>query len=414
MKEGELLEHLQRALVGAYDVGELRQALKFGMNVDLAHVTGASGLSAQVYDLITWAERNGRLDELLRVACDRRPTDPALAALRTALPGQPRPSAPVRSNLPPRHTALIGRAVQVDEILRLLRLKEPLIAIQGEIGIGKSALANIVAHTCQEERLFDTFYWWNARYTRTPTDEFLRSLGRFLEDRRPTDPSTAGYSREYVHELLRSARTLLVITKVTEDYHGEIIEFLHDTPQDTSCIVTSLSLITFASRVIRPEPFNEDEARALLQSRLAKLECRIPALSTEQIAELNALSGGSPVILSLAAGWLCRGDRFEDLTRTLTSDRKNPLRALCKSLYDDLGPLEKSALEVICSHGDKISGEELMHSLGVTDAYVLNDEVLSRLRSRALLREDRGDTFAESSFSPASGPLRRMFLSLFQ
>lgn len=72
---GAVLSLVRDALLSSFDAGELRQFATARLNVELAHVapTGED-LAEQAWELVRWAERNGRLGDLVRAAALERPT----------------------------------------------------------------------------------------------------------------------------------------------------------------------------------------------------------------------------------------------------------------------------------------------------------------------------------------------------
>lgn len=62
------------ALLACFDAGELRQFAASGLGVDLDHVVAAGDdLTEQAWELVGWAERNGRLGDLVWAAGKARP-----------------------------------------------------------------------------------------------------------------------------------------------------------------------------------------------------------------------------------------------------------------------------------------------------------------------------------------------------
>lgn len=84
---GAQVKQFQDALLDAFDAGSLAQMVRIRLDQNLAAIAGGSNLSALVFDLIGWAQRQGRLDDLLDGALAEAPGNAALQALLAALRG---------------------------------------------------------------------------------------------------------------------------------------------------------------------------------------------------------------------------------------------------------------------------------------------------------------------------------------
>ena len=83
---GPELNQIQHALLSAFpSQSSLGQMIRFGMNENLGVIASGSNLGDVVFSLITWAEAQGRLDELVAAARRFVPGNPDLKALPTAL-----------------------------------------------------------------------------------------------------------------------------------------------------------------------------------------------------------------------------------------------------------------------------------------------------------------------------------------
>ena len=69
---GQQQKALQDALEDAFTLEELRGMVRTAMNQNLDAVAGGSNLRAVVFNLVEWAQRTGRLDELIDGARDRQ------------------------------------------------------------------------------------------------------------------------------------------------------------------------------------------------------------------------------------------------------------------------------------------------------------------------------------------------------
>jgi hypothetical protein len=75
---GKQVEAFQEALLGAFSRDDLEQMLKIDLEEDLDEIVKPGKRSAVVFELIGWAERETRVEDLLAAALARRPKSEAL------------------------------------------------------------------------------------------------------------------------------------------------------------------------------------------------------------------------------------------------------------------------------------------------------------------------------------------------
>ena len=75
---GAQIMQFQEALLSAYDGPGLAQMVRIRLDEDLAAVAGGANLSEMVFNLILWAERTGRTDELVVGASASNPQNALL------------------------------------------------------------------------------------------------------------------------------------------------------------------------------------------------------------------------------------------------------------------------------------------------------------------------------------------------
>ena len=84
---GPQVKQFQDALLSAFDGDSLREMMKFELDENLDAIAKNSNLRTVVFDLITWAQRTGKLDRLLDGALKTVPGNAELQALNKALRG---------------------------------------------------------------------------------------------------------------------------------------------------------------------------------------------------------------------------------------------------------------------------------------------------------------------------------------
>jgi hypothetical protein len=89
---GDQARKLHAAILSGFSGPDLEQVLRFDLNERLDNITGSGPLSAVVMNLITWAEQNGKTDDLVRAVQRARPNNNEIqAAAKSIL--SPTPSA---------------------------------------------------------------------------------------------------------------------------------------------------------------------------------------------------------------------------------------------------------------------------------------------------------------------------------
>ena len=86
---GPQVQELMASLLDAYDEGSLRQMVRFQLDEHLDLIAGGGNLAQVVFNLIAWAERTGRIAELIAKAQAYNPGNARLAAFARSLPGIP-------------------------------------------------------------------------------------------------------------------------------------------------------------------------------------------------------------------------------------------------------------------------------------------------------------------------------------
>jgi hypothetical protein len=77
----EFVRLLKEALMHAFNEPELRELVKFGLKENLDEITKAGTFSERTFQLVEWADRRGRLDELYQAALAKNPNNPGLKGL---------------------------------------------------------------------------------------------------------------------------------------------------------------------------------------------------------------------------------------------------------------------------------------------------------------------------------------------
>lgn len=139
-----LRTQLFEALNSAFDYASLKIMLSLQMDVKIEDVSLAKNLQSVIFDLIDWAEKNGRVDELVTKAHADRPGNPDLAAAFNGIVSQ-QPAAdeiPLPVSLPAPPPDFTGRAKELKDLqAHLIPGQAALAGLFGLPGAGKTVLA---------------------------------------------------------------------------------------------------------------------------------------------------------------------------------------------------------------------------------------------------------------------------------
>jgi tetratricopeptide (TPR) repeat protein len=253
-------------------------------------------------------------------------------------------------NLPRRqHNRLIGRDQELAEIENFLSLRHRVgvVCISGGGGVGKTALALEIAHSCYEygaelppEERFDAVIWVTAKNVellpggqvqRQPTftdlDGIYRAMADLLDIPVIFRTATQAEKNIIVTRLLAEKRILLMLDNLEDVDDQELMIFLRDLPAPSKAIVTTRHRIDVAAPVYL---HSLDEATA---HELVAMECERHhlAIADDQIKTLLHRTGGLPLAIIRTIGRMAwRGSNVETEIRHL-DDPNNEIYDFCFS-----------------------------------------------------------------------------------
>ena len=83
---GKQVEQIHEALLSGYDLATLRMMVRMKLDLDLATIAGGNNNSAVVFNLIEWAEKTGKVPQLIAGAHQYNPDNTLLTALAQQAP----------------------------------------------------------------------------------------------------------------------------------------------------------------------------------------------------------------------------------------------------------------------------------------------------------------------------------------
>jgi hypothetical protein len=257
-------------------------------------------------------------------------------------------SSSVTHNLPRRqHQKLIGREQELTEIRNFLspQHRVGVVCISGGGGVGKTALALEVAHSCYENGIslashehFDAIIWVTAKTVellpagkvqRQPTftdlDSIYRAIADLLDLPAIFRTATQAEQNIIVMHALADKRILLMLDNLEDVDDSELMVFLRDLPAPSKAVITTRHRIDVAVP-IHLRTLNETTANELI-----RMECERYSLemSNDQIGMLFRRTGGLPLAIIRTLGRMAwRGSSVEVEVQHL-NDSQNEIYDFC-------------------------------------------------------------------------------------
>lgn len=224
---------------------------------------------------------------------------------------------------PPDYAQLFGINLPCAELTGLLRGPDgpAFISIEGLGGIGKTALARVVAFDLARDSEFDGICWISARHTFLSDSgalELLPQAARSVTDVVNRLATQLGFTElagldlsdklERLSTFLATVRYLIVIDNLEslEDVDA-LLPALASLGEPTRFLLTSRQSLThypFVQRLTIP-PLTFEDSLSLVESELTRRRREV-ALSPVNAARLYDVVGGMPLALKLIAAQLAR------------------------------------------------------------------------------------------------------------
>jgi len=209
--------------------------------------------------------------------------------------------------LPPRK-ALVNRIAELKEAVDKLQAGESLIAIEGELGVGKSATATELAYRIQQQELLrprdgrkHSFVWIDCE-DRCPTlTEMCGSLSVLTDDRSLTAVAQNDKSDAIRAHLAEHPTVLLIDNlRLSEDSKSKAVSRLLETlPSDSIVIASVNSPGALAAPRVRLKDLELSEARGLIVQEVQRQGLSVPELDDgDFVNRLLELFGGNPYLIT--------------------------------------------------------------------------------------------------------------------
>lgn len=185
---GKQYEQIQQALLAAFDEQGLQRLCKIELDIALAQITLAGDLTQRAFDLVKWADDQGRVAELIEGALRQAPRNATVQALvQEATTWHLAAPAPAAAS-PYKGLAFFdvadaplffGRETLTAELVEYLK-GHRFLAVVGASGSGKSSVVRAgVAAELQQGAIQGSDKWWTPPII-TPTAHPLKALAASL------------------------------------------------------------------------------------------------------------------------------------------------------------------------------------------------------------------------------------------
>ncbi|HET7443906.1 MAG TPA: ATP-binding protein [Solirubrobacterales bacterium] len=271
--------------------------------------------------------------------------------------------------LPPRKD-LVNRVAEIEEAIGKLRAGEAMVAIEGEVGVGKSATATELAYCLQQHEPFlrdgdrrYSFVWIDCQ-DRCPTlTEFSGSLSALTDDRSLS--AVAGEEKfDAIRAHLAEHPTVLLIDnlRLADDTTSKaLIRLLESVPPSSIVIASINSPGTLAAPRIRLGDLKPSEARDLISREIQRQGLLVPDVEHSDLADsLIELFGGNPYLITSFLDGL-DGSPFSIEQRLEAARRGEGAEGM---LADRIAALASDALSILAACAF-LRGNAIASQLGV-------------------------------------------------
>lgn len=225
MLTGHQSEQIQSALLGAFSEDDLRAMVLFKLNEHLDEISTRGNLSVVTLDLISWADRNNRVFELINCAIAANPRNALLAALREQAtswhlePAEQSEVEPYKGLAPfdeKDAPFFFGRKNQTSELISYLR-DHRFLAVTGASGSGKSSIVRAGVIPAIKNGAIEGSKEWLVEVI-NPTNHPLKELSAKLTK----DNESVMAQATLMDDMVRDPRSLdLYVSRLTAGRRAE-------------------------------------------------------------------------------------------------------------------------------------------------------------------------------------------------
>jgi NB-ARC domain len=272
-------------------------------------------------------------------------------------------SNPILCNLSKAtYTKFIGRETELKLLSDYIspQYRQHIIVIEGDPGVGKTALALKIAHRCYQQQQsyftppstsdFKAIVFVSLKNNKLFPKYFSSLLGNSFSNinlllilrtiaNTLKVPELNQFHKndklDIIYRKLAEQATLLIVDGIDDVGSSEsnkIFEFLNDLPASTKVIITTRQKALSYSH-ISLEPFSKKDSNKFILEQVKDKNVSIPATDAENIADA---ARGIPIALTYAVGLYMNGYNFDNVANSSDTDAgeicfKNLLKSLSGS-----------------------------------------------------------------------------------
>lgn len=320
----------------------------------------------------------------------------------------------------PSRVRLVARTDEATQILDRLGRGEYVIAIEGSIGVGKSALAMEVAHRLAERRAggrgarrsfgaYEWLVWIDAHNKLLSLVDIARTLSLISGDQ-SLSAAPAEHKAEALLSFLAAHPSVLLIDNLrlnaVEAEH--VVHFLRTLPSGSLAIVSANTLGRLeAPRVLLDELQFEHMRELLLREAERRDVVSIMEATDEVFRQLHRVLGGNPRAIELFVLACSRQNlSAEELLRELADGTVSLTDGLFGAVWTDVASVGRDVLSVCAYLEGSATAEQVQAALGLSESELR--QPIEQLWADGLLSSHR---HLDQTFYSCSAALRGFVLA---
>jgi tetratricopeptide (TPR) repeat protein len=310
----------------------------------------------------------------------------------------------------PARAHFVNRTAELDRAIAHIRSGEVALAIEGDIGVGKSAAATELAHrliaadSAEEKTVAPddrTFIWIDGRDGCPGLVELCRAMSLFTGDQ-SLSMAAEDFKIDVLRAHLAKHRTVLILDnlRLADDPDSDQIRELVRSVPPGSLVIASVNRPGSLNAVrLALEDLSAFDVRRLVHHEVKRLGLSDPALVEDGfINRLQEVVGGNPGMIEWFLRSLSRGDRSSQAHLAAVS-RGEGLEDLLSPVWSELSANSRVALGVCASLRGQATSEQvsLAGRLGQAETSAALKELLSVGLIRTVRATDRPSLFVCAS-----------------
>lgn len=265
--------------------------------------------------------------------------------------------------LTPHCDRFVGREPIIKEIIEALELRQPIIALDGVGGVGKSAIAiELIRRLYESENYMFIIslsaknkVWHNFTGSRkagfSGLTELLQEIAKVMGI--PFDLPVEALKQEIISQMEGNRGLLLIDNIEDEKEHSEVLQFLKkDVPPPVKVIVTTRVNKNIGALTISVPQMTIEEARELLYHEFYKVGYKNFLNELDDIDEILSVTGGLPLALKWAAALAESSKSLRQVSQTLrqsNATKKEFLNFCFATMFDTLSSLAQD-VAMLCPY----------------------------------------------------------------